>query len=128
MPVGEYLAERVGDRRPAIHSDFDVYLVENTLIYVKEACGQEDVDDARFFLHVEVVVSDDLPGHRKEYGFDNLDFRFHKHGGGPGVRVGGTCLVEVPLPDYGIAAIRTGQFVAVGDGFRHLWEGEIRFE
>ena len=128
MPAGEYLAERVGDRRPAIHSDFDVYLVENTLIYVKEACGQEDVDDARFFLHVEAVVSDDLPGRRKEHGFDNLDFRFYKHSGGPGVRVGGTCLVEVPLPDYGIAAIRTGQFVVVGDNFRHLWEGEIRFE
>ena len=124
MPTGEYLADRVGDRRPGIHSDFDVYLVENVLIYVKNPCGQEDVD-APFFLHLDAVVSDDLPRHRKWYGFDNLDFRFHKHGDGPGTMVGGTCLVEVPLPDYGIATIRTGQFVAVGDVLRHLWEGEI---
>ena len=127
MPAGEYLLGRVGGRRPVIHSDFDVYLVENVLIYVKNPCGQEDVD-APFFLHLDAVVSNDLPRHRKWYGFDNLDFRFHKHGDGPGTMVGGTCLVEVSLPDYGIATIRTGQFVVVGDVLRHLWEGEIHLD
>ncbi len=44
------------------------------------------------------------------------------------MRIGGTCLVEVHLPEYGIAAIRTGQYVAAGGGFHHPWEGEIRPE
>ena len=123
-PVGEHLAvlaDRVGGRRPAIDSDFDVHLVENRLVYVKERCGPEDVE-APFFLAVDAVDPDDLPGPRRRHGFDNLDFRFVDHGS----RVGGTCVADVPLPEYGVAAIRTGQVVVVEDGFRHLWEGEIR--
>ena len=131
MTADEYLANRVGERLPAIRSGFDVYLVENRLVYVKEPCGQEDVD-APFFLHLDAVVPDDLPDRRKRHGFDDLDFMFDEQGDGhegPGARVGGTCLAEVPLPEYGIAAIRTGQFVAAEDGSRrHVWEGEIRFE
>ena len=118
---GERLADRIAGRRPAIESDFDVYLVENTLIYVKESCGPEDVD-AAFFLAVEPVDPDDLPDPRREHGFDNLDFRF----AGRGARFDGACLVEAPLPEYGAAAIRTGQVEAVDGGYRHLWEGEIR--
>ena len=131
MTVGEYLAERAGGRRPEIRSDFDVYLVENRLIYVKEPCGRDDVA-ARFFLHVDPVVPDDLPGHREQHGFDELDFRFDEHsfdnfvfGDGRSARVGGTCLAEIPLPEYGIAAIRTGQYVAAEDGFHQIWGGEI---
>ena len=134
MTADEYLANRVGERLPAIRSGFDVYLVENRLVYVKEPCGQEDVD-APFFLHLDAVVPDDLPDHRKRYGFDDLGFRLDVHGdgriewAGPGTRIGGTCLAEVPLPEYGIAAIRTGQLVAAeGGSRRHVWEGEIRFE
>ena len=118
---GERLAGRVAGRRPAIESDFDVYLVENTLVYVKESCGPEDVE-AAFFLAVEPVDPDDLPDPRREHGFDNLDFRF----AGRGARFDGACLVEAPLPEYGAAAIRTGQVETVDGGYRHLWEGEIR--
>ena len=119
MTRGEYLADRFGGR-PAIESDFDVYLAGNTLTYVKEQCGEDDVD-AQFFLHVVPVDPDDLPGPRG-YGFDRLDFGF----AGRGATFDGACLVEVPLPEYGIAAIRTGQHEAAEGGFRHLWEGEIR--
>ena len=131
MTADEYLAHRVGERVPAIRSGFDMYLVENRLFYVKEPCGQEDVD-APFFLHLDAIVPDDLPDRRKRYGFDDLDFISDEQGDGregPGTRVGGTCLAEVPLPEYGIAAIRTGQFVAAeGGSRRHVWEGESRFE
>ena len=123
MTKDEYLANRVGERLPAIRSNFDVYLVENRLVYVKERCGQDDVD-ARFFLHVDPVVPDDLPGPRRRHGFDNLDFRFDQYGW----KLEGTCLVEVPLPEYGIAAIRTGQYMVTEEGFHHIWKGEIHFE
>ena len=130
--VDEYLADRVGERLPAIRSGFDVHLVENRLIYVKESCGQDDIE-TRFFLHIYPVVPDDLPDHRRRYGLDNRDFNLDEHGyrhmerGGPDTRVGETCLAEIPLPEYGIAAVRTGQYVAVEDGTHSIWEGEIRF-
>ena len=123
MTPGEYLADRVGGRRPAIDADFDVHLVENRLIYVKEGCGPEDVA-ASFFVAVFPVDPDDLPGPRRPHGFDNLDFRFDDRGS----MFGGVCAVEVLLPEYGIAAVRTGQYEAAEGGFHHLWEGEIRPE
>ena len=58
------------------------------------------------------------------HGFDNLDFRFDDRGS----MFGGVCAAEVLLPEYGVAAIRTGQYVAVEGGYRHPWEGEIRPE
>ena len=122
----EYLAERVGGRRPAIVADFDVHFVENRLIYVKEACVPDDVDTP-FFVAVYPVDPDDLPGPRRPHGFENLDFRFDEFGAGRSVRIGGVCVAEAPLPAYGVAAIRTGQYVAAEDGFHHPWEGEIRF-
>ena len=122
---GEYLADRVGGRRPAIDSDFDVYLVGTRLVYVREPCAPEDVE-APFFVAVDPIDPDDLPGPRRPYGFDNLDFRFDEYDDGRSVRAGGVCATEVPLPEYGIAAIRTGQYVAVEGGFHHPWEGEIR--
>ena len=113
MPVGDY-----------IRSDWDVYLSENSensLIYVKEPCGPADVD-AMFFLHLDPVDAADLPSQRKQYGFDNHDFSFGWHGW-RGVE---TCRAAVPLPEYDIAAIRTGQYVQANGGFDNLWEREIR--
>ena len=72
----------------------------------------------RFFLHIVPVDGDDLPDHRKQYGFDNFDFCWDDYNGlfsklGVAVR---------ELPDYDIALIRTGQFTDEG----RLWEGEAR--
>ena len=112
-----------GDAPPVIRSDWDVHLVGNSLVYVKEQCGSEDAD-AQFFLHLDPVDVSDLPRHRKQYGFDNLDFAFRDHR----LIEGEVCVVERVLPDYGIAAIRTGQYVPVDDGFNNLWKGKIRLE
>ena len=121
----EELLDRVGGREPAIQRSasalFDVYHLDDTLVYAKEPCVPEDVD-ATFFLHVDPIDPDDLPGPRRRYGYDNLDFRFDDRGS----LNGGVCAVEVPLPGYGIAAIRTGQYVIVEGVFHRLWEGEIR--
>ncbi len=116
-PLDEHLAHRGVEGPPAIRSVFDVHLWENSLIYVKLECDL----DARFFLHLFPVDADDLPDHRKQHGFDNLDFSLDTYGG--------ACLAEVPLPEYEIAAVRTGQFVRTDNGdFRTIWEGEISLD
>ncbi len=117
----DYLERLVGGREPAIQSDFDVYLIENSLIYAKEDCARADTE-AMFFLALYPVDADDLPDHRKPHGFDNLDFNFDRRG----EIFDGKCLAEVPLPEYPISEITTGQYVPVDGGFNHIWEGEFR--
>ena len=121
MTASDYLADLVGDRQPAIRADFDVYLSENSLIYAKEQCKQDDLD-AMFFLHLDPVDVNDLPSQGKQHGFDNLDFNFDERG----AIFDGKCLAEIPLPEYAISEIRTGQYVLVDSGYNHLWEGKIR--
>ena len=83
------------------------------------------VTDMRFFLHVTPVDVDDLPAHRKQHGFDRLDFRFDNcrilH------RDRDVAVRE--LPDYDFTVIRTGQYLVNEDGsYRHFWKGEVRFD
>ena len=54
MTAGDYLADLVGDRQPAIRSTFDVYPVENRVIYVREQCQPADL--------AGVVLSGPVPG------------------------------------------------------------------
>ena len=120
MTVGDWVPGPLGGGPPVIRSDWDVYLVENSLIYAKDQCSPEDAEPT-FFLHLDPVDMNDLPSHRKQYDFDNLDFAFRDH------RLPiGKCLAEVPLPEYAISEIRTGQYVPVDGGYNHLWEGKIR--
>ena len=93
---------------PVIQSDFDVYLMRNRLIYVKDPCGPADTEP-RFFVHIVPADANDLHPVRKPHGFDNLDFAFGDYDSG--MFFGGKCLAARPLPDYTIATIRTGQFV-----------------
>ena len=114
----DYWMELLGDNQSAIRSDWDVYLVGNSLIYKKEQCAPEDAEPT-FFLHLAPVDVNDLSSHRKQYGFDNLDFAFRDH------RLpieGGVCVAIRDLPDYAIAAIRTGQFTGEGE---KIWEGRF---
>ena len=75
----DYRASLVGDRQPAISSTFDVYLVENRVVYIREQCQPADLE-ASFFLHLYPVEVNDLPGPRQQHGFDNLDFPFDRQG------------------------------------------------
>ena len=119
MTAGDWVSGPLGGGRPIIRSDWDVYLVEDSLIYAKDQCTPEDTEPT-FFVHLDPVDVNDLPSHRKQHGFDNLDFAFRDHRHSIG---GEVCIATRELPDYGIAAIRTGQFI--GDGEK-IWEG--RFE
>ena len=121
MTAQEYLTGPVFDRTPEISSDFAVYRIANRLIYARKQCRPADTD-AAFFLHLYPVDRNDLPDHCRQYGFDSRDFNFDYYGR----NYSGVCLAEVPLPEYGIAAIRTGQYVTIDTGSYRVWEGEIR--
>ncbi len=114
--------EALATGKPVIRSDFDIYISDNTLVYVREACDRADTD-AKFFLHLIPADVADLPDHRKQYGFDNLDFTFRVHG--VALFGNGKCVAAIAVPEYDIARIRTGQYVPVEGGFHHLWEGEL---
>ena len=113
----DYVARLLGDRRPVIRSDWDAYLIESSLVYVKEPCASADTE-AMFFLHLHPVDGNDLPVPRRQHGFDNLDFYF----GGRGVIFDGKCMARIPLPEYAITRISTGQYVHVEGGYNNLWE------
>ena len=109
----------ITDTQPIVRSHFDLHLINNTLHYVRDTCRPNDIQ-ARFFLHILPHDTNDLPQHRQQYGFVNLDFTFYENG----VRFDGKCLASVPLPDYSIARINTGQWIP-DEG--RLWEGEFPF-
>ena len=88
------------------------------LRYIRAGCAPEDIA-TEFFLHLMPRDPRDLPPNRRERGFDNRSFRF--------AAVGGRfapwqCAAQIPLPDYPIAAIRTGQYVP---GLGDLWSTEL---
>ena len=106
---------------PLIRSGFDVHLIGNGLTYVKDDCDEDDLVE-KFFLALFPADESDLPEHRRQHGFDNLDFYFEEHV----IRSAERCIAIAPLPDYGIARIQTGQLIQRADGsYKHLWEGEI---
>ncbi len=101
---------------PATRNVFDIYLGAGNLIFVKEPCGPEDTEH-RFFVHLIPTAVNDLPDHRKQYGFDNLDFDFQWHD----LREGGRCMAIRALPEYDIVKIRVGQY----EGGNKFWTAEI---
>ena len=101
---------------PLTRSDFDIYLDEDAdedgrrLIYIKQPCAASDARH-NIFLHIIPVHARDLPAHRQEHGFDNLDFR--------DVKVSGdSCVALRDLPAYPIEGIHTGQFTDAGQVWR----------
>ena len=92
------------------------------LFYRRASCPEESLRD-RFFLHVYPEAPGALPAERAPRGFENLDFDFFRWGVRFELAGGGrACLAMVPLPDYGIARVRTGQYRS-GDG--ETWSAEI---
>ena len=93
----------VVSNEPLAREDFDVYLDDSTLYYLKEPCQREDTQTT-FLLHVFPKDLDDLLDYRREYGFDNRDFLFIERG----VMFDGKCMASADLPQYDIAGFRTG--------------------
>ena len=110
----------LSDRPPSARSDFDLYLQDSRLFYLRETCDAGDTA-AAFFLHILPQDIADLPAERRAAGFVNLDFPFARWGGS----FDGKCLAAVPLPDYPVKEIRTGQHIP-GPG--ELWAVELAVE
>ncbi len=106
---------------PAVRSDFDLYLREDALIYAKDPCTSADTE-AVFFLHLYPVDVNDLPDDRKQYAFDDLDFYFNDWG----AIFDDKCLAKIPLPEYGISVLSTGQYVLADGGLDNIWKVEFR--
>ena len=116
----DYLREiyaALSDNQPAARGVFDLYRQGNRLVYLRESCAAGDTA-AAFFLHIIPAEVADLPAERQAAGFANLDFDFAHRGG----HFDGKCLATALLPDYPIAAVRTGQYVA-GQG--EVWAAEL---
>ena len=92
------------ESKPLARSTFDLYVEDGSLIYVKEQCDRSDLDP-RFFLRIFPERAEDLPEARRGHGYDKLDFEFFRRG----ALFDGKCAASVPLPDYPISRIRTGQ-------------------
>ena len=107
----------LSDRQPAANSTFNLYLQDNRLIYRRESCAAADTA-AGFFLHILPQDVADLPLERQSAGFANMDFAFDRWGGS----FDGKCLAAVPLPEYPIKEIRTGQHIP-GQG--EVWAAEL---
>ena len=108
-----YRAAVAGD--PAVRAVFDLYLLDSDLVYVKEACDQDDTETP-FFLHVEPERQEDLQQGRR-MGFNAIPVDFFLYG----ALFDGKCAMRVPLPDYPIASVRTGQVGSQGE----LWSVEF---
>ena len=109
------LIEQASER--VVRSGFDVYFNGRRLTYLKQPCAPADTK-AKFVVHVIPADPDDLPAHRKRYGYDNFGFYFDQRG----VRLDDQCIAIAHLPDYAIARIRTGQWIR-GEG--HVWKAEF---
>ena len=107
------LAELIADYRrkrrpPASSNAFDVFLDReadrNRLLYTKPHCAPAEYETPAT-LHIYPENLADLPFYFWKDGLDNRDFSLANYGGRPG----GECIAVFPLPNYPIAAIRTGQ-------------------
>ena len=104
---------RVAARKPQARGGFDVYRDDGALLYVKEACREED-RTAAFFLHVVPSDLRGMPPAVADRGFVNRDFAFATHG----AVLGDTCVLRARLPPFPAREARTGQY-APGQG--ELW-------
>ena len=114
---------------PIIRSFYEVYLHQEKagesagqpnrlrLLYFKPACSQDEIG-TRFFMHVIPRSAEDLPDHRKEAGYEELDFALEDYGG----RYGGDCFAVRDLPEYDILEIRTGQTTGENS---NSWQGSF---
>ena len=104
----ELIAEYRQQNPPAAANAFAVFIDRedgrHRLLYAKTDCALAEYQTP-VTLHIHPENRADLPFYLWQYGFDNRDFDLWSYGGRPG----GECIAVVPLPDYPIQALRTGQ-------------------
>ena len=90
---------------PVARSHFDVYLGDGALTYVRDPCVRKDT---RRQVVVKAVPEDpkDLPKWRRWFRVRNPVYSFEE----PVVLFEGKCIAVLPLPDYPVSRITTGQW------------------
>ena len=104
----EYASVLLDD--PVVRSEFDVYLYDGRLVYVKDPCDASDVE-SEFFLRVVPSDVDDLPLTDVHSGSEVLRFTFETRG----LMFDGMCVASIGLPDYEIEIMTTWQYDSDGD-------------
>ena len=103
--IADYRRKQPAAAGPAA---FDVFIDReggrHRLLYAKGNCAPSEYETP-ITLHLYPENLADLPFYSSNGGLDNRDFPLWLYGGRPG----GECIAVVPLPDYPIAEIRTGQ-------------------
>ena len=89
---------------PVVRGEFDLYLHDDRLFYVRDGCRPED-REGLFILHLDPAHPEDLGPFRRQYGFENLSFRFRRRA----LDLGERCVARVFLPDYDLSRIVTGR-------------------
>ena len=103
--------------RAAHRAAYDVYLADGELAYLNSACDPLGTEHS-FHLNAYPENTSDLPEERRERGYERFHFEFLLNG----AFVDGGCAAFFPLPDYPVAAIRTGQNDEEGES---LWRAEF---
>ena len=107
------------DGQALARSFYDIHLADGELVYVKENCDPLQTEHP-FFLDIYPQRTSDLPKDRQARGYERSWFAFHDQ---HGAFVEEACVALVPLPDYPIAAFRTGQRIGDDDG--NLWRASF---
>ena len=115
-----FILNSVEGQPPAFEVFLDHANGRHRLLYAKKNCSPADYQTP-VFLHIAPLHLADLPPSRQASGFANHDFPLNLYGGRPG----GHCIALVPLPNYPIKSLRTGQFLP-NQG--ELWSAELALE
>ena len=105
---------------PRIRGEYDLHLDGGQVLYVREGCRPED-REGLFVLHLDPADPRDLPPPRRQFGFENLSFRFPDRA----LDLGERCVARVPLPGYPVRRF----VIARHPGPRYedwLWYHEVR--
>ena len=109
---------------PVMRSLFNVYVHEDTLVYVRSPCSEDDISH-RFFLHITPANTEDLAQEHTLHGFNVYDFNSSEDHVGKAVN-GTGCVVAFPLPDYAVHHIYTGQVIREESPSGEIsWRGPI---
>ena len=108
----EGLLSKAGE--PSIDSFYDLHFLDDKIMYARQPCLDDDIEDS-FLLHLHTAELSDLPEGSRKRGFDNLDFHFWDYG----VKDDDLCVAMRALPQYPIESIYAGQY-RMEDG-RTIW-------
>ncbi len=114
--------QQIQSLTPDITSNFNVYLTGKELTYFKDPCLPGDTDP-HFLLRITPADNKSLPYDRQRHGYEALDFPSKAFDRATKIpTLDNKCLAIIPLPNYPITNIQTGQYTSV---IGWIWQAEI---